>query len=209
MTEIRDEGNLLTTRGGCTAQVRSSHQLSSTQPAGQLCLAEGWPHLSNMQLSGQHFSVTISNLKEKITVGSKKWSHKPHPDHRQCLAYATYKLKTFFNKTDLSNAQNKILPIPLLHQIYSFWDFKYYEMTELAELKVYKIIIYQTSTLYINISETDLQYTVSLYSLSNCSNVISVKLKAAKRSKVLWKGSWSTFKFYLSHLTLLAPTSSE
>lgn len=120
-----------------------------------------------------------------------------------------YKLKTFFNKTDLSNVQNKILPIPLLHQIYSFWDFKYYEMTELAELNVYKIIIYQTSTLYINISETDLQYTVSLYSLSNCFNVISVKLKAAKRSKVLRKGSWSTFKFYLSHLTLLAPTSSE
>lgn len=55
-------------------------------------------------------------------------------------------------------------------------------MTELAELKVYKIIIYQTSTLYIHISETDLQYTVSLYSLSNCSNVISLKLKAAKRS---------------------------
>lgn len=65
------------------------------------------------------------------------------------------------------------MPITLLHQVYSFSVFKYYEMTELAELKVYKIIIYQTSTLYINIFETDLQYTVSLYSLSNCSNVTS------------------------------------
>lgn len=88
--------------------------------------------------SGQHFSVTTSNLKEKITVGSKKWSHKPHPDHRQCLAYTTYKLKTFFNKTDLSNVWNKFLPIALLHQVYFFWFVKYYEITELAELKVYK-----------------------------------------------------------------------
>lgn len=68
-------------------------------------------------------------------------------------------------------------------------------MIKLAELKVYKMIIYQTFTLYINISETDLQYTISLYSLSNCYNVISLKLKAAKRSKILLKGSWSPFKF--------------
>lgn len=68
-------------------------------------------------------------------------------------------------------------------------------MTELAELKVYKMIIYQTFTLYTNISETDLQYTISLYSLSNCYNVISLKLKAAKRSKILLKGSWSPLKF--------------
>lgn len=34
------------------------------------------------------------------------------------------------------------------------------------------MIIYQTFTLYINISETDLQCTISLYSLSNCYNTV-------------------------------------
>lgn len=46
-------------------------------------------------------------------------------------------------------------------------------MIQLAELKVYKMIIYQTFTLYINISETDLQLvctaqaTVTMPLLSN------------------------------------------
>jgi len=42
------------------------------------------------------------------------------------------------------------------------------------------MIIYQTFTLYINIFETDLQCTISLYSISNHYNIIfSLKLKAA------------------------------
>lgn len=34
------------------------------------------------------------------------------------------------------------------------------------------MIIYQTFTLYINISETDLQCTINLYSLSNYYNTV-------------------------------------
>lgn len=74
-------------------------------------------------------------------------------------------------------------------------------MIQLAEVKVYKMIIYQTFTLYINISETDLHYTISLYSLSNCYNVISLKLKAAKRPKIFVKRFLLTIQIltFLSH----------
>lgn len=61
--------------------------------------------------------LPTNNVKQKnnVTVGGKKWSHKPHPDHRQYVAYTDYRLKTFFNETDLPNIQSKFLPTALPH----------------------------------------------------------------------------------------------
>lgn len=138
MTEIRDEGNLPCYQQGLYSSSEKQPP-AKLNPAhrGSSALLRAY-YISQTRSCLAYTSALPSVTKGKKPVGSKKWSHKPHPDHRQCLAYITCKLKTFLNKTDLSNVQNKFLPIAILHQIYSFWVVKYYEMIELAELKVYK-----------------------------------------------------------------------
>lgn len=102
VTEVRNEENLLITRTSWTAPMRSSHQLSWIQPRAGAALPRWWLTTPSDTFSSRRNTLvsSINNIKEKnnVTVGGKKWSHKPHPDHRQCVAYTNYRLKTFFNK---------------------------------------------------------------------------------------------------------------
>lgn len=91
-----------------------TYSSNEKQPPAELSTAPDW-RSSALQVANHtlqtficHINslvLSINRIESNPTVGSRKWSHKTHPDHRQYVAYT----RIFSQKMILPNNQNVFL----------------------------------------------------------------------------------------------------